>query len=137
MTKPVPIHISPSYSSKIFISIFYKKKHILDDTIVFYDSTPCVIVRTRTHQYTFCFRRQSCPQILTSAFCTTKFQAYHQCQEEKNGSNLLTIENDEEYQLINDIVSRYSNETIVNSDGLMKNKYVSRAQWMWIDGIKG
>jgi len=59
------------------------------------------------------------------------------CQEEKNGSNLLTIENDEEYQLINDIVSRYSNETLVNSDGLMKNKYVSRAQWMWIDGIKG
>lgn len=121
------------------ISISFKKQteNILDDTIVFHDSTPCIVVRTHTHQYTFCFRRQSCSQMLTSAFCTTKSLAYQTCQEEKNGSNLLTIENDDEYQLINDIVSLYSNETLVDLDGLKKNKYISRAQWVWIDGIKG
>ncbi|UJR33001.1 hypothetical protein I4U23_020461 [Adineta vaga] len=120
--KPAALTISPSYSN---------------DTIVFYDSNSCVIVRTRTHQYTFCFRRQSCPQTLTSAFCTTKPLAAQICQEEKNSSNLLTIENDEEYELISKVISDYSDETLLNENGLMKNKYVSRAQWMWIDGIKG
>ncbi len=25
----------------------------------------------------------------------------------------------------------------MNYDGLIKNKYISHAQWMWIDGLKG
>ena len=110
---------------------------LLDDTIVFYDSTPCVIVRTNTHQYTFCFRRQSCALSQTSAFCTTKSVAYETCQQEKNGSNLLSIENDAEYQLINDVITLYSNQTLLNSEGVVKNKYIQRAQWMWIDGLRG
>ena len=119
----------------MFDGIFFLSSSFKDDTIVFYDSTPCVIVRTHTHQYTFCFRRQSCPKSQTSAFCSTKFDANQICQEEKHGSSLLTIENEEEYQLINDIVTRYSDETLLNSAGLMKKNTV-RAQWMWIDGIK-
>jgi hypothetical protein len=110
---------------------------LLDNTIVFYDSTPCVIARTDTHQYTFCFRRQTCSQSQTSAFCTAKSDAYDICQRDKDGSNLLTIENDDEYQLINDVITSYSNQTLLNSQGLVKNKYIQRAQWMWIDGSKG
>ncbi|CAF1375263.1 unnamed protein product [Adineta steineri] len=116
------IPVSPSYSN---------------DTIVFYDSTSCLVVRTRTHQYTFCFRRQVCTQGATSAFCTAKFQAYDVCQKEKNNSNLLSIENDDEYELINNIISRYGHETLMNSDGTIRNKNVPRAQWIWIDGLRG
>lgn len=106
-------------------------------TIVFNDSTPCVIVRTNTHQYTFCFRRQVCPQAQRSAFCTNKSTALKICQEEKNSSNLLTIENDDEYQLINDVLTVYSDETLLDKNGTLKSKYITRAQWMWIDGTKG
>ena len=108
-----------------------------DDTIVFHDSNSCLVARTRTHQYTFCFRRQSCPQGQTSAFCTTKALAQEFCHEQNNRSNLLTIENDEEYRLINDVVSRYSNETLLNADGLPANRYSIRAQWMWVNGVRG
>ncbi|CAF0771361.1 unnamed protein product [Rotaria sordida] len=116
-----PIHISPIYSN---------------DTIIFYDSTPCIIVRTRTHQYTFCIRRQSCPQSKTHAYCKNRIDAHRICQKEKNGSNLLTIENDDEFQLINDILARYSNESIlINSSNFVGN-HVLRAHWLWIDGRK-
>ncbi|CAF3757932.1 unnamed protein product [Rotaria socialis] len=116
-----PIHVTPIYSN---------------DTIVFYDKNSCLIVRTRTHQYTFCFRRQSCSHSKNSAFCTARHDASRICKHEKNGSNLLTIENDDEYQLVSDIISRYSNETILNEDGILTNKRNSPAQWMWIDGVK-
>jgi hypothetical protein len=110
---------------------------VLDDTIVFHDSTPCVIVRTSTHQYTFCFRRQSCHHSQTSAFCSAKSDAYNICQRDKDGSNLLTIENDDEYHLVNDVITAYSNHTLLNSEGPIKNRHIQRAQWMWIDGSKG
>ena len=108
----------------------------LDNTIVFFDSTPCVIVRTTTHQYSFCFRRQSCPQSQTSAFCTSRSDALDICRREKNDSNLLTIENNDEYQLINDVITSYANQTLLDADGLIKNQYIQRAQWMWIDGLR-
>ncbi|CAF2061075.1 unnamed protein product [Rotaria magnacalcarata] len=116
-----PIQVTPIYSN---------------DTIVFYDKNSCLIARTSTHQYTFCFRRQSCPHAKNSAFCTARHEANRICKHEKNGSNLLTIENDDEYQLVSDIISRYSNETILNEDGILTNKRNSPAQWMWIDGMK-
>lgn len=109
----------------------------LDTTIVFNDSTPCVVVRTNTHQYTFCFRRQVCPQNQRSAFCTTKFDALKICQQDKMNANLLTIENDAEYALINDIITLYSDQTLLDRNDTLKSKYVARAQWMWIDGSKG
>ncbi|CAF5180993.1 unnamed protein product, partial [Rotaria magnacalcarata] len=67
---------------------------------------------------------------------TARHEANRICKHEKNGSNLLTIENDDEYQLVSDIISRYSNETILNEDGILTNKRNSPAQWMWIDGMK-
>lgn len=132
------IHIPPTYPSKIIVvDLFvYVACLLLDNTIVFTDSTPCVIVRTTTHQYSFCFRRQSCPQSQTSAFCTGRVDAHEICRSEKDGSNLLTIENEDEYQLINDVISLYSNETLLARDGLIKNQYIQRAQWMWIDGLR-
>jgi hypothetical protein len=136
-TAPAPIRIPPSYPSRKRLNFNNKKILFLGETIVFYDSTPCVIVRTHTHEYTFCFRRQSCPHSLTSAFCTTRSHVNQICEKEKNGSSLLTIENDAEYQLINDVVLRYSNETLLNSNGIVINRHIIRAQWMWIDGIKG
>ena len=90
-----------------------------------------------THQYAFCFRRQTCPKSETSAFCTSKIDAERICQEQKNGSNLLTIENNDEYQLINDIITHFSKETLLDPDGSIKNQFVVPAQWMWIDGIQG
>ena len=110
---------------------------LLDDTIVFFDSTSCLVVRSSTHQYTFCFRRQSCPHSRTSAFCTAKSDAQVICQDDKDGSNLLSIENDDEYHLINDVIAAYSNQTLLNSAGLVSNRYIQRAQWMWIDGSRG
>lgn len=109
---------------------------MVDNTIVFTDSTPCVIVRTTTHQYSFCFRRQLCSQSQTSAFCTSRSNAHEICRREKDDSNLLTIENEDEYQLINDVISLYSNETLLDGDGLIKNQFIQRAQWMWIDGLR-
>ncbi|CAF3387940.1 unnamed protein product [Rotaria sp. Silwood1] len=117
-----PIHISPIYSN---------------DTILFYDSTSCIVVRTRTHQYTFCIRRQTCPQSKTHAYCTNRFDAQRICEKEKNGSKLLTIENDEEFRLIDDVLYRYSNESILINSGDFVDKNILRAQWLWIDGKKG
>lgn len=109
---------------------------LLDETRMFYDSDACLVARTRTHQYTFCFRRQNCSHSPSSAFCTTKFHAQNHCFNEKNESNLLTIDNNEEYQLINEIISQYSDETLLNLEGRIINKYIVRAQWMWINGIR-
>ncbi|CAF2853038.1 unnamed protein product [Rotaria sp. Silwood2] len=117
-----PIHVSPTYSN---------------ETIMFYDSTSCIIVRTRTHQYTFCIRRQSCPESKTHTYCTSRIDAQRICQEEKNGSNLLTIENDDEFQLITDVLSRYSNESVLINSGDYADQNALRAQWLWIDGRKG
>ncbi|CAF0912575.1 unnamed protein product [Adineta ricciae] len=119
---PEAIRIPPSYPN---------------ETIVFHDSDSCVIVRTRTHQYTFCFRRQLCLQTLTSAFCSTKPLASRICNDDKNASSLLTIENDDEYELVSRVISEYSGETLLDVNGTTKSKYVTRAQWMWVDGVKG
>jgi hypothetical protein len=96
-----------------------------------------LVARSPTHQYTFCFRRQSCPQSQTSAFCTNKALARDICFREKNRSQLLTIENRDEYRLINEIIANYSNETLLNVHGRLNTKPVVRAQWMWISGIQG
>lgn len=132
------LYSGPTYSGKVFIlKNFVYKKNISDDTIIFFDSNACLIARTQTHQYTFCFRRQSCQQSKTAAFCTTKTDAERICKQEKDGSDLLTIENDDEYQLISDIISRYANETVLNQNGLLTHKLNKPATWMWIDGQKG
>lgn len=137
---PAPVHVAPQYSGRTSPSTrrpWQRRTTALDETIVYHDSSSCVIARTRTHQYAFCFRRQSCPQTLTSAFCTTKSSAYQICQEDKQASGLLTIENDDEYQLVNKIIADYADESLLDVNGSVKNKYVNRAQWMWIDGGKG
>ena len=114
-----------------------RKVHFLEKTIVFHDSKSCLIARTETHQYSFCFRRQSCPHSQTSAFCTTKNLAQNICQTEKNHSNLLIIESEDEYRLINEIIGKYANETLLNIHGQKPNKNIVRAQWMWVNGIRG
>lgn len=129
-----PIPPSKIWSYR-FIKRFYWRL-FLDETRIFYDSDSCLVARTRTHQYTFCFRRQNCSHSPSSAFCTTKYQAQTICYTEKNQSNLLTIDNNEEYRLINEIISQYSDESLLNCEGRQISKYVVRAQWMWINGIR-
>lgn len=135
-----PPPIVPVYSSEtlsLTLSSFWTHRtDPLDDTIIFHDANSCLVARSRTHQYTFCFRRQACSLSQSSAFCTTRSLAEDACEREKNHSQLLTIENDDEYRLINEMVSLYSNETLLNMHGRLANKYIVRAQWMWIGGIR-
>ena len=105
----------------------------IDLTSIYYDEDHCLTVQSRTHLYTLCLRRQEC--IPRKAYCTKWSQAQKNCQQLKNHSQLLTIDNEDERTLITDIVENYHYETRLTFNG-SSYRYFLLADFIWIDGVQ-
>lgn len=105
----------------------------VDLTSIYYDEEHCLTVQTRTYLYTLCLRRQEC--VPRKAYCTKWSQAQKNCQQMKNHSQLLTIDNDDERRLITDILDKYHEETRLTFNG-SSYRYFLLADFIWIDGIQ-
>lgn len=100
---------------------------------MYYDEHHCLSVETRSHLYSFCLRRQNCTE--KQAFCTKWSEAQKHCQLIKNQAQLLTIENEQERNLVVDTINSYHNETRLVYNG-SSYRYYGLADFVWVDGVQ-